>query len=225
MKNKELKKKIIDISYSRKLSHIGSCLAAVDTIEAIHAKIKKENNGIFVLSSGHAGLAYYVVLEKYNVESDSMGLAYFPSKTAEMIFDHHGTHPDRCGECGIAVSSGSLGQGLPIAVGMALADRTKQIYCMVSDGECAEGSIWEALRISQEQHLDNLHVYVIYNGYGAYSVIQKNLFLYRFSQFISPGDRKIPGFYSLNIYIIENKLNKFKMVRRTTGALPRTDGK
>ena len=157
MNNKDLKRRIIEISYPRKLSHLGSCLTAVDIIDEIF-KIKKPEEK-FVLSVGHAGLALYVVLEKY------LGL------NAEKIFEHHGVHPDRCSKCHIDCSTGSLGNGLPIAVGMALADRNKNVYCLISDGECSEGSIWEALRIASEQNLNNLKVYCNFNGWGAYKSI------------------------------------------------------
>lgn len=152
--NRDLKRRIIDISYRYKLSHIGSCLTAVDIINEIYEQKKPDEK--FVLSSGHAGLALYVVIEKYE------GI------DAEKIFNHHGVHPDRCKECHLDCSSGSLGNGLPIAVGMALANRNKNAYCLISDGECAEGSIWEALRIRREENITNLKVFLNWNGYSAY---------------------------------------------------------
>lgn len=160
MTNKDLKRRIIGISYKKKLSHLGSCLTAVDIIDEIFKGKKPDEK--FILSSGHAGLALYVVLEKYE------------DLDAEKIFNHHGVHPDRCAKCHIHCSTGSLGQGLPIAVGMALADRKKNVYCLISDGECSEGSIWEALRIADHQALDNLKVYINYNGWGAYQAITIN---------------------------------------------------
>jgi transketolase len=163
MQNKDLKIRILEISYKYKLSHIGSCLTAVDIIDEIFS-VKKDNEK-FVLSSGHAGLALYVVLEKYT-KGDSTGLV--EGLDAEKIFNHHGVHPDRCAECHIDCSSGSLGHGLPIAVGMALADRGKNVYCLVSDGECSEGSIWEALRIKAQYDIKNLKIYLNYNGFSAY---------------------------------------------------------
>ena len=69
-------------------------------------------------------------------------------------------HPDRSLEKGIKVSTGSLGQGFPIALGMAIADPKRNIYCMISDGECAEGSIWESLRILVDQKVKNSEVFV-----------------------------------------------------------------
>jgi transketolase len=113
----------------------------------------------FVLSSGHAFLALAVVLEKYK------------KLDAEKLALEHGTHPTRNIEEGIWVSTGSLGQGLPIAVGMALADRKRDVYVVSSDGECAEGSVWEALRIAGEQKLENIKLAVVANGYGGYSKI------------------------------------------------------
>lgn len=157
MKNKDLKRRIIEISYKHKLSHLGSCLTAIDIIKEIYDTKKKDEK--FVLSSGHAGLALYVVLE-------SKG-----GRSAEAIFTHHGVHPDRCNDCGIHASSGSLGNGLPLAVGMALADRTKNVYCLISDGELAEGSIWEALQVKADKKLDNLKVYVNFNAHSAYRLV------------------------------------------------------
>jgi transketolase len=157
--NKDLKRRIIDISWKNKLSHIGSCLTAVDIINEIY--FRKLNDEKFILSSGHAGLALYVVIEA------------FDGRNAEEIFKHHGVHPDRCSECDIACSTGSLGQGLPIAVGMALSDRTKNVYCLVSDGEMNEGSIYEALEVAHEQKLTNLKVYVNCNGWGAYKALNR----------------------------------------------------
>ncbi len=159
----QLKKRILEISYKYKLSHLGSCITAYPIIDEIF-KIKKQDEP-FILSSGHAGLALYAVIEKYNFTGIN------PQYKAENIFNHHGVHPDRCRNCGIDCSTGSLGQGLPIAVGMALADRTKNVYCLISDGECAEGSIWEAIRIANDNKLKNLKIYLNYNGWGAYQKI------------------------------------------------------
>ena len=152
--NKDLKRRIIEISWKHKLSHLGSCLTAVDIIDGIYG-IKSADER-FVLSSGHAGLALYVVIEKY------LGI------DAEKIFEHHGVHPDRCNQCHIDCSTGSLGQGLPIAVGMALANRKKNVYCLISDGECSEGSIWEALRIWKRENLINLKIHLNWNNWAAY---------------------------------------------------------
>ena len=148
---------IIEISKKLKLSHIGSCLSASSILEEIWAKKKPSDK--FILSAGHSALALYCIIEKHG------------GRNAEEIFHHHGVHPDRCEECGLDCSTGSLGQGLPISVGMALADRNKNVWCIISDGECAEGSIWEALRVAHEQKLTNLKIYVNANGWSAYDPV------------------------------------------------------
>ena len=170
--NIPLKRRILEISKKYKLSHLGSCLTAVDIIDEIYS-IKKPNEK-FVLSSGHAGLALYVVLEKYDTPKELLdGVKdYKGLLDAEKIFNHHGVHPDRCSDCHLDCSTGSLGQGINIALGMALANRNQNVYTLISDGECSEGSVWEGLRIAQEQNLKNLKIYLNFNQWGAYKFIQ-----------------------------------------------------
>ena len=154
---KKLRKRILELSYESNFSHIGSCLSAVDLIDAVYET--KKRNEKFVLSNGHAGIAWYSVLEKYG---------YFKSPN---IIKKLNIHPDRNVKFDIHVSTGSLGQGLPIALGMALADRKKNVYCMLSDGECTEGSIWEALRVAKEKKVHNLKIIINANGWGAYDKV------------------------------------------------------
>lgn len=160
----ELERRIIDISYEQGLSHIGSCLTAVNIIDEIY-KVKKPDEK-FVLSCGHSHVAHLVVREKY--EGIKIG----------KIHDIHCNKKDGCD-----VSTGSLGQGINIAIGIALTNRNKNVYCLVSDGECAEGSIWEALRISDELELDNLKIYVNANSYGAYGRVGLDLLETRINLF------------------------------------------
>jgi len=169
LKNKGSKRRIIEISYKYKKSHIGSCISAVDIIEEIYNL--KGKNEKFVLSEGHAAVALYCVLEKYE------------GRDPEYLLKKHGIHPGRDEKNGIWCTTGSLGQGLPIALGMAIADKTKNVYCMISDGEAAEGSIWEALRIKTDCKIDNLKVYINLNGYGAYGAIDTNTLTKRLKAF------------------------------------------
>ncbi|MBI2613585.1 MAG: hypothetical protein HYW62_02340 [Candidatus Levybacteria bacterium] len=157
MKNKDLKRRIIEISYKYKKYHLGSCLSAVDIIEEIY-DLKREDEK-FILSEGHAGLAFYCILEKHE------------RRDPEYLLRRYGIHPSKDEKNGIWCTTGSLGQGLPVALGMAIADRSKNVYCMISDGECAEGSVWETLRIKTDLKVDNLKVYINLNGYGAYDAI------------------------------------------------------
>lgn len=163
----DVETRVLELSYKLGLSHVGSCLTCVSVIDSIYAT--KKPHEPFVLSNGHAGLALYVVLEKHGLGN------------AEELYKKHGTHPNK--DTHIAVSTGSLGQGLPVAVGMALADRSRTVYCMISDGECAEGSVWEALRIAGEQRLENLSVAVICNGYSAYNQVDVDILAARLQLF------------------------------------------
>lgn len=152
-----LKKRILEIAYKNKLSHLGSYLSSLEIIEEIYKKKKPED--IFILSSGHAALALYVVLEAYE------------GKNAEVLFKKHGGHPHRNEEDGLYCSTGSLGLGITVAVGRALANPNRKVYVLISDGESAEGSVWEALRFIHDQNIKNIEVYVNINGYAAYDKI------------------------------------------------------
>jgi transketolase len=153
----KLEKRIFEITFQEKLSHLSSCLSALPIVHEIYEQ--KKDDEVFILSNGHAGLALYCELElRYGIDP-------------VMLLHKHGIHPGKDLENKLYCSTGSLGSGLPIAVGHALADRTKNVWCMISDGEAAEGSIWESLRFAHEQKLDNLRVYVNINGMGAYDYI------------------------------------------------------
>lgn len=168
----DLQKRILQISYEQGLSHLGSCLTVVEILDSIY-KIKKPNDK-FVLSSGHAHLAHLVVREKY--EGYKIG----------KIHDIHCNTKDGCD-----VPTGSLGSGLPIAIGMSLADREKAVYCVISDGESFEGSIWESISIAAELQLKNLIIVVNANGLSAYKEVDRDRLLSKLNAFVLNGCPKI----------------------------------
>lgn len=156
--NKAVKRRIIQFSKEHNLSHLGSCLGVVDIIKEIY-EVKAADEEI-ILSAGHGGIALFAVIE-------SRG-----GRTMEEIWAHHGNiHPDYCADCGISCSSGSLGHGLGISCGIAVSNREKNVYVVVTDGELAEGSCFEALRFAFDNRLSNLKIFVSVNGYGAYGQI------------------------------------------------------
>ncbi|MDD4937803.1 MAG: 1-deoxy-D-xylulose-5-phosphate synthase N-terminal domain-containing protein [Candidatus Shapirobacteria bacterium] len=165
---KKNRRRLLEMIYNSHMSHIGSSLSIIDIIDGIYS-IKKRNEK-FILSNGHAAAALYIVLEKYK---------YLKNPNLEKL----GVHPDRDPKKGIDVSTGSLGQGLPIAIGMALANKTKNVYCLISDGECAEGSIWEGLRIVHDLKITNLKIIASVNGWGAYDPISSTDLEKRFAGF------------------------------------------
>jgi transketolase len=166
----QLQKRIIEISYREKLAHLSSCLSAAPILEEIYSQRKDDE--IFILSNGHAGVALYCVLEeKYGIDPVE-------------LLHKHGIHPSKDLANHLYCSTGSLGSGLPIAVGHALSTPSKKVWCMISDGECAEGSIWESLRFINEYQVDNLEVYANINGLGAYGSIDVEYLTDRLTAFL-----------------------------------------
>lgn len=155
----KLEERIVEIAYKLKLSHLGAYFTALPLIDQIYSVKKKDEP--FICSQGHAFAALAVVLEKYE------GL------DAEKLVAKHMTHPHLSKEDHIDCSTGSLGQGLTVAVGMALAlrDTGKNVYVLTSDGEMTEGATWEALLIARNLRLENLRITCNANGYSAYNKI------------------------------------------------------
>tara|TARA_R100001015_G_C4611076_1_gene166480 strand:+ start:783 stop:1430 length:648 start_codon:yes stop_codon:yes gene_type:complete len=166
----KLKERILDICYKNKLSHLGSYFSSVEIIDKIYAEMK--NDDIFILSSGHCAVALYAVIEKYK------------GVDANDLFLKHGGHPHRDEENHLFCSTGSLGMGLLVAIGRAMADPSRDVYCLISDGECAEGSIWEGLKFIYENNLKNIKVYVNINGYAAYDAVDTDYLSKRLKTFL-----------------------------------------
>ena len=145
------KLKIIEYSYQNQLAHVSSCLNAVEPLRDIYT-VKKPDDKV-VLSCGHSYLAQRVILEDLGVD----------------VPKDFRTHPDR--GTGIDCSTGSLGMGFPISLGMALAHPEKTVFCVTSDGEWAEGSCFEALRLMADLPVPNVQLYIIANGFSAYDKV------------------------------------------------------
>ena len=154
---KKLYRRLLDICYENKLHHLGSYFSCLHIIDEIYKN--KKDDDFFILSSGHSVVALYVVLEKY------YGL------DAVELHKKYGDHPKRNEVDKLHCSTGSLGMGITVAVGRALANPNRNVYCLLSDGECAEGSVWESLRFAFENKLSNLKIYVNANGWAAYDPV------------------------------------------------------
>ena len=171
MEDLVLKRRVLDIAYNHRLSHLGSYFSSLDLIDNIYQKMELEKD-IFILSSGHCAISLYAVIEKYyNID-------------AEELFLKHGGHPHRDEHNKVFCSTGSLGMGLTVAVGRAIANPDRKVYCLISDGECAEGSIWEALRYIHTQNIKNIEVFVNINGYAAYEKVNTNYLCDRLRAFL-----------------------------------------
>jgi transketolase len=166
--------RIITNSHKTKTPHLGSCLSCVDMLVAVYyyslridpLKPKDPARDRFILSKGHGAAALFQVLAMKGFYPEAMLEDYGKDGG---IFAEHPPAPDHL--AGIEAATGSLGHGLPIGLGMALSARIqKQDYSVIAllgDGECNEGSIWEAAMLAAAQKLDNLTVLVDFNKWQA----------------------------------------------------------
>ena len=148
--------------------HVGSMLSMADLLAVLYEKTLKvdpENpkwpeRDRFILSKGHGGGAVYAALaEKGFFPKEWLDTYYLDNGKLSGHISHHVP--------GVEFSTGSLGHGLPVAAGMALAakqaGKKHRIFCLMSDGDCNEGSTWEAVMFAAQHKLDNLTVIVDYN--------------------------------------------------------------
>lgn len=151
---KNIKTNILKLTYKAKSSHIGSSLSIVEILVAIYFYSKKKMDR-FILSKGHASLALYCTLFEKKIISLNTLNSYGTNKTKLM---GHVSHKVK----GVEFSTGSLGHGLPIAVGKALKFKIKKeknkVFVVISDGELNEGTTWEALMFAAHHKLDNLNI-------------------------------------------------------------------
>lgn len=185
-----LHKRIAEIAYKNKLGHLGSYFSSVEIVDEIFSKMNKDD--IFILSSGHAALALYVCLEKYK------------GKDAEELFNKHGGHPHWNDNDGIHCSTGSLGMGICVALGRAISNPNRNVWVLISDGESAEGSVWEALKTIREDGIDNLNVYANINGYCAYKEVDVDYISKRLVSFLPRIELR---YTDVNQYSFLNGLN------------------
>ncbi len=179
--NNELRKKIVEMITKAGEGHIPSAFSIVDIIEVLYAQHLKfdpknpdwDDRDYFVLSKGHGSAALYVVMEKYG---------FITQKDLDECSSFNGIlggHPDASRIPGIEASTGSLGHGFPLAVGMALGmkikKRSNHVLTLVGDGECHEGTIWESALIAQNLKLNNLCCIVDFNGSAAQIMPHPNL--------------------------------------------------
>lgn len=157
---KRLIKRTLEITMQHGHCHLPSTLSALSVMGPIFETFDKAND-VFILSKGHAAAALYACLES---------IGYSPCLTK--------SHPERDPSNGITCTTGSLGHGLPMAVGIAkakkIAGQQGTVFCLMGDGECLEGTTWEALNIAKQLSLDNLHVHIDGNRCGALGKLPVN---------------------------------------------------
>lgn len=169
-KTKELRRDILTMIYKAQSGHSGGSLSCVEILTALYYEKmnidpknpKWADRDRFVLSKGHCAPALYAVLADKG---------YFPKEDLDglrKIYSHLQGHPDCNKTPGVDMNTGSLGQGISIATGMAISAKyTKsdyKVYTLIGDGECQEGMLWEAAMSAAHYKLDNFTVILDHNG-------------------------------------------------------------
>ena len=145
---KKIRLAILKTSYETQACHIGSALSCVEILVSLYWKILKRGD-IFIFGKASGASALYCVLAERGVIKKSKLNYYlknFPLASTEVPGIFHGV--------------GSLGHGLPVSVGIALADKKKRVFCLMGDSELDEGTTWESALFASQHHLDNLVVIV-----------------------------------------------------------------
>jgi transketolase len=171
---RETRARVIENSHRTETPHLGSCLSCIDILIAAYfhtlrldtSNPRAPERDRFILSKGHAAPALFHVLAMRGFYPISLLDDYGQNGS---LFAEHPPTPDHLP--GIEAATGSLGHGLPMGLGMALAGRiqsgTYNVVALSSDGECNEGSIWEAAMFAASQKVDRLCVVVDCNGWQA----------------------------------------------------------
>lgn len=168
------RKELLKVVHHAGAGHIGGPLSAIDILTTLYfnemnvdpSNPKDAERDRFILSKGHSAIGLYAVLAERG---------YLPNEelfTFDSLNSRLQGHPDMTALPGIEMSTGSLGQGISAAVGMALGAKLQnqsfRTYCMIGDGESQEGQVWEAAFIAPKYSLDNLVVIVDYNKLQQY---------------------------------------------------------
>jgi transketolase len=170
---RSIRGKLVEMSHKAKAPHLGSSLSCVDILVAAYwtalridpQKPYDPDRDRFILSKGHAASALFATLAYRGFFP--MELLYSYAQPGSCLAEHPGPN---CAP-GVEAATGSLGHGLSMGIGMALAARIQgrsyRVFALVSDGECNEGSVWEAAMFAPARCLDNLVVIIDFNGWQA----------------------------------------------------------
>ena len=158
-KCKELKKQMLGMCIKAGTGHVSSCLSCAEIMVTLYYKVMQKHDK-FLLSKGHASPLLYAILADKG---------YFPEEELETFCQpgsRLGVHLND-EVPGVEAISGSLGYGLGIGAGMALAKKNIMVYVLLGDSECQEGSIWEAAMFIGREKMLNMVAIIDINGYGA----------------------------------------------------------
>ena len=212
--SKEIRKKVLKMAFEARASHIGSSLSEVDILTVLYFKILSidpknpwfDDRDRFILSKGHGVAALYATLSQKG---------FFPENILDTYCKEGGKlpgHSTRNCAPGVEVSTGSLGHGLPMGAGMALAGKRDKknyrVFVLMSDGECDEGTTWEAALFASHHGLDNLIVIIDYNKLQAFGRTNEVLNLEPLKEKWQSFGWKVKEINGHNFSEIENTLSR-----------------
>ncbi len=183
---RSLRVDVLRMTSRARSSHVGSCLSAADLVAVLYGDILSldpkqpnwSNRDRMIVSKGHAAALIYAALAEVGFFPVEELLDY--GRNGGRLFGHVTTSVP-----GVELSTGSLGHGLPVGVGMAMAgkrdDAAWRVFVLMSDGECDEGSNWEAILFAAHHRLENLVVVVDYNRIQSLDSVDKTLALEPFA--------------------------------------------
>jgi len=177
----KVRRHALDMTSRGGTAHIGSIFSMADIVAVLYADVLRHDpknprwpeRDRLILSKGHAGAGIYAVLAE---------CGYFPVSELETHCQNGSRlsgHVSHKGVPGVEASTGSLGQGLPMAMGMAMAAKLNKqphrVYCIIGDGECDEGAVWETALIANQYQLDNFIVTVDFNKIQSLTSVEKTI--------------------------------------------------
>ena len=166
---KNIRSNILNLTFKAKSSHIGSCLSIVEILVALYSGVLKKKDR-FILSKGHAALALYSIL--YEKKFISLKTLKSFGSNGTILMNHVSSKVN-----GVEFSTGSLGHGLPFAVGKAIkfkrSNQSNKVFVLMSDGEINEGTTWESLLFASHHQLDNLNIIIDYNKIQSMDFVKK----------------------------------------------------
>jgi len=154
---KKVRRHSVEMVYGASSGHVGGSLSIADLLVELYFGERYCEKDRFVLSKGHASPALYATLAlKGFMKEEEL-------KTFRQVGSPLQGHPKMDADLGVDMSTGSLGQGVSCACGMAIGDRNTQVWTILGDGECQEGQVWESFMFANHYKLSNLCVIIDYN--------------------------------------------------------------
>lgn len=216
----EYRKTLLAISQKVTALHIGGSFSCFEILDCLYFYFNTKEKSKIILSKGHAGIAQYILLEKLKLITKKFLFSYCKNNSKL------GVHPEIFNP-GILASTGSLGHGLAIGAGMAIANKKETVYVIMSDGELMEGSVWEAALFIASNNINNLVLIIDNNNlqsatsnkdtHPTLTPIDKKFKFFGWETNISNGHKQEEIIYKIN----KRKKNKpFALITKTIKGYP-----